>query len=57
MTELWEVLLPMRTWQTPHEWGHPSKRSGYSLTVNYEENRYDDLASALAAFDEMARQS
>jgi hypothetical protein len=56
----WSRQLPdgrmayLSTWQTPHNWGHPDKRSGYSLTVDYEDSRYDDLASALTAFDAMA---
>lgn len=59
----WSRQLPngrrahLSTWQTPHDWRNPDKRSGYALTVNYEESRYDDLASALAAFDRMARES
>lgn len=56
----WSRQLPdgrmayLTTWQTPHDWGHPDKRSGYALTVDREGGRYETLADALAAFDRMA---
>ena len=50
----WSRQLPsgrmvyLSTWQTPHDWGHPDKRSGYSLTINFDTIRYDTLEAALA---------
>lgn len=40
----------MSTW-------HCGSESGYSLTINYEEAKYPDLASALAAFERLDKEA